>query len=184
MTTDVFQAAVSAVFNGGVVAYPTEAVWGLGCDPWQQSAVERILKLKQRPVEKGLIMVAADINQIEPLLKSVTSEQLAQLKASWPGPVTWLIPDSDNWVPQWVKGRYKSVAVRVSDHPIVKAFCHKVGKPIISTSANLAGEPELKTEQAVRRQFDDQLDAIIPGELGNQTKPSQIRDLITNQILR
>ncbi|MCX4026924.1 threonylcarbamoyl-AMP synthase [Endozoicomonas sp. SM1973] len=184
MTADVFQTAVSAMHRGGVVAYPTEAVWGLGCDPWQQTAVEEILKLKQRPMEKGLIMVAADISQIEPLLKSVTAEQLTQLKASWPGPVTWLIPDPENWVPQWVKGEHSAVAIRISDHPVVTKLCRLIGKPIISTSANLAGEPELKTEQAVRQQFGDKLDAVVSGERGNQTKPSQIRDLITNQILR
>lgn len=184
MTVDVFQAAINAIESGGVVAYPTEAVWGIGCDPWCKSAVEKILNLKQRPMSKGLIIVAADISQIEGLLCSITTEQHARLEVSWPGPVTWLIPDPNNWAPYWMKGEHSSVAIRVSNHPLVKQLCQQVGKPIVSTSANLAGEPELKTEQEVRQQFGDQLDAILPGELGNQLSPSQIYDLATNQKLR
>lgn len=169
--------------RGGVIAYPTEAVWGLGCDPRQRPAVERILELKGRPVSKGLILVAASIEQFEPFLSKVTPGQHRQLEATWPGPVTWLVPDNGQ-IPAWVRGDHPSVALRVSAHPVVAGICSAFGGPIVSTSANRAGMREAREATTVRRQFGRELDAIAPGRVGPASKPTEIRDLLTGVVLR
>ena len=170
--------------TSGVIAYPTEAVWGLGCDPWNQEAVMKLLEIKKRPVEKGVILIAASEEQVFPLLENLTAEQREQLSASWPGPYTWLLPDPNQWTPDWIRGRFSTVAVRVSAHPVVKALCEKAGKPLVSTSANLAGEAPLMTQKEVSEQLGDQLDLIIAGETGARTEPSEIRDLQSGQLIR
>ncbi|MCW7555348.1 L-threonylcarbamoyladenylate synthase [Endozoicomonas gorgoniicola] len=176
--------AAMVVHQGGVIAYPTEAVWGLGCDPWNRDAVYRILDIKARPVEKGMILVAASESQIAPLLEPLTATERQTLSNRWPGPFTWLIPDINHWVPDWVKGQFDTVAVRISDHPVVQALCEATGHPLISTSANRAGEPPLLTEQALNQYFGTEIDLIVPGETGSQNTPSEIRDLRTGQIIR
>ncbi|ENY6666857.1 L-threonylcarbamoyladenylate synthase, partial [Pseudomonas aeruginosa] len=131
------QCAARVVREGGVIAYPTEAVWGLGCDPWNEDAVYRLLALKARPVEKGLIVVAANIHQLDFLLEDLPDVWLDRLAGTWPGPNTWLVPHQER-LPEWVTGVHDSVAVRVTDHPLVQELCHLTG-PLISTSANPAG---------------------------------------------
>lgn len=168
----------------GVIAYPTEAVWGLGCDPWSRQAVYRVLEIKQRPVEKGVILIGCSEDQFSPLLDPLSAEQRVSLKATWPGPHTWLIPDPDGWAPQWVRGRFDSVAVRVSAHPLVKALCVATGHPIISTSANLAGQDPLLTFTEVEEAFGTLLDGILPGNTGEQKTPSTIQDLRSGELVR
>ncbi|GAB1262672.1 L-threonylcarbamoyladenylate synthase [Aurantivibrio plasticivorans] len=175
--------AAASIQHGGVIAYPTESVWGLGCDPYNEQAVRRLLALKDRPVEKGLIIVASGLSQIEPLLEGLNQTQLATLNTHWPGPYTYLIPN-DGFVPQWVTGEHPSIAVRVSAHPLVGALCERVGHPIVSTSANPAGLPAAADELSVRRYFGDKLDDITPGETQRLQKPSEIRDLITGTLIR
>ncbi len=176
--------AVATLHRGGVLAYPTEAVWGLGCDPYQADAVERLLQLKQRPLEKGLILVAASMDQLRPLLRPLSRAQRAELELSWPGPTTWLVPDPNNCIPHWIKGEYSSVAVRVSAHPQVAALCRAFGGPVVSSSANLAGAEAARTATQVRRVFGYQLDYLLSGQLGGQERPSTIRDLSSGAILR
>jgi len=170
--------------QGGVIAYPTEAVWGLGCDPENSAAIERILELKQRPVAKGLIVVAANLQQIQPLLDTLNVAQLEQLRETWPGPITWLIPDSQNLFSPWVKGQHTSVAVRVSAHPVVQQLCTEFGKPIISTSANLAGQAEIRDRSELELVFAGIIDCVVPGELGAASTVSEIRDLVSGAVMR
>lgn len=176
--------AANAIEQGGVIAYPTEAVWGLGCNPWNRSAVYRILEIKSRPVEKGVILIGFSEEQFAPLLDPLSREDRAKLSACWPGPYTWLIPDPDNWVPEWVKGQFDTVAVRVSNHPKVQELCRTTGHPIVSTSANRAGEEPLFTYADTEQEFAGELDAIVDGETGSQRIPSEIRDLRTGQLIR
>lgn len=175
---------VRALENGGVIAYPTEAVWGLGCDPADREAVMALLALKSRPVEKGLILVAANVAQIEPLLAPLTPAQRQKALALWPGPVTCLLPDPQRRVPDWLRGRHASIAVRVSGHPVVKALCQAFGGPLVSTSCNPAGAPAARSSLQVRRYFGDALDGILPGALGAERRPSRIIDLVSDQVLR
>lgn len=176
--------AASRLHQGKLIAYPTEAVWGIGCDPFNKAAVLRILRLKRRPLEKGLLLLAADMDQIEDLLGVLAPEQIAVLRESWPGPVTWLIPDPDQRYPDWIKGEHQSVAIRVSDHPVAAAISRSFGKPVVSTSANLAGEPEIRSREDLHRQFGDGIDYVVAGKLGGRGAPSEIRDLSSGRRIR
>jgi len=169
---------------GGVIAYPTEAVWGLGCDPWNVAAVRRILEIKGRPVSKGLILVAASVTQLGGLYDSLTEKQKAQLDDTWPGPTTWLLPDPENLLPRWIKGEHSAVAVRVSSHPVVRALCDGFGGLLVSTSANRAGRPEIRSRLRLQCQLGAKLDFVVPGGLGGQQQPSTIRDLVSGRVLR
>jgi L-threonylcarbamoyladenylate synthase len=176
------QQVARVIRAGGVVAYPTEAVWGLGCDPWNAAAVERLLALKQRQQAKGLILVAADMSQFDFLLADFSQSWLARLASSWPGPNTWLVPHG-NRLPGWITGQHASVALRVSDHPAVRELCLQVG-PLVSTSANPAGRPAARTRLRVEQYFGDQLDGVLGGALGGRKNPSLIRDLPSGNIVR
>lgn len=176
------QQAARVVCEGGVIAYPTEAVWGLGCDPWNEVAVDRLLALKERPVHKGLILVADDIEQFDFLLDDLPAIWQERLAASWPGPNTWLVPHQDR-LPAWITGVHDSVALRVSDHPLVCALCRLTG-PLISTSANPAGRPAARSRLRVEQYFPRQLDKVLGGALGGRRNPSLIRDLRTGDVIR
>lgn len=179
-----FSQAARALRAGGVIAYPTEAVWGLGCDPFNQQAFDRLLELKRRPLKKGVILIAGDMHQVEPLLSRLSSSQLAQLESTWPGPVTWLLPDPDDLIPDWIKGDHGSVAVRVSAHLSVQNLCNAFGAPVVSTSANTGGAQPSKTLFEVSTYFGNRLDYYLPGNIGELDKPTQIRDLTSSQIIR
>jgi L-threonylcarbamoyladenylate synthase len=182
---DNFNQALNALNNGEVIAYPTEGVFGVGCDPDNPDAIQKLLELKQRPVEKGLILIAASYEQLLPYIdeSQLTSEQLAKVQQTWPGPVTWIMPCSDK-VSHWVSGQFDSIAVRVTDHPLVQKMCNAFGKPLTSTSANLTGEPPCMKTAEVYQQLGDKLVAVLEGETGGRDKPSEIRDAKTSQVLR
>lgn len=177
------QQAVRALRAGGVIAYPTEGVWGLGCDPENPVAVLRLLELKQRDMAKGLVLVAADIAQFEPHLEGLPAEQRQRLQASWPAALTWLVP-GNGAAADWIRGASHSVALRVSPHPIVAGLCRAFGGPLVSTSANPSGRAAAMSALGVRRYFGDRLDYIVGGELGGRGAPTPIRDLITGEFLR
>jgi L-threonylcarbamoyladenylate synthase len=177
------QRAVSVLRRGGVIAYPTEAVWGLGCDPHNEQAVMQLLALKQRDWRKGVILIAADVEQLTPYLHGLSEEKLALLRASWPGPNTWLVPNNGA-APAWITGGRSTLAVRVSAHPLVAALCKQFGGALVSTSANRAGKKPARSVFDVRCSFGDTLDAVLPGVLGGLQKPTQIRDLMTGAICR
>ncbi len=174
--------AAAEIRAGGVIAYPTEAVWGLGCDPLDVDAVEKILSLKRRPVEKGLIMVAGSVAQFGPLVEALPADLKAKLEASWPGHTTWLVPHG-GLVPAWISGQFDTVALRVSNHPLVQALCDLVGGPIVSTSANPQGRPPARSALHARRYFTDQV-LYAPGQVGGQDQPSKIYDLVSGKTIR
>jgi L-threonylcarbamoyladenylate synthase len=175
--------ALAAITRGGVVACPTEAVWGLSCDPFDGEAVYRILALKGRRPEKGLIMVAGAMADVEFLLSGLSAGYRKKLEMSWPGPNTWLLPHR-GLVPRWVCGDHDSVAVRITAHPLMAALCRAWGGPLISTSANPAGARPPVAAFQVRRYFGDQLDFILAGAVGDSSRPSVIRDLATDHVIR
>lgn len=177
------QIARRALLGGEVIACPTEAVWGLSCDPENEDAVEYLLALKSRPVSKGLILVAHGMAQLDFLLTGFSGELLGTLSASWPGPSTWLVPHRGR-VPGWITGEHDTVAVRVSAHPVVSALCAAWGGPLVSTSANPAGALPARQAWQVRRYFGDSLGYIMPGATGSARQPTTIRDLISGQIIR
>ena len=176
------QQAAQKFKHGAIIAMPTEAVWGLSCDPFNQHAVTRLLQIKQRPVHKGLILVAANINQFSSLLSQLSAQQLEQLQRSWPGPNTWLI-QHHNQLPAWITGRHDTVALRVSAHPLIQQLCQITG-PLVSTSANPTKKYAATSRVMVEQYFHGQLDWVLNGQLGQQQQPSCIRDLATGQIIR
>ncbi len=178
-----FRLAGLALAGDGVIAHPTEAVWGFACEPMSWPAVQKLLRLKGRSVTKGLILVAADIEQFSPYLEGLGSAHLEQLRASWPAPLTWLVPDN-GFAPPWIRGHFSSVALRVSDHPVVASLCRSYGGPIVSSSANTAGAQAAIYGWQVRRQFAAVVDYYLAGPQGKRSKPSEIRDLLTGQVLR
>lgn len=175
--------ATQALHRGELITYPTEAVWGLGCDPYNEQSVFKILHLKQRPYKKGVILVASNIEQLSPFLKGLSNKSLQTLEESWPGPNTWVIPHNGA-APPWIRGEHQSLAVRVSAHPIVQAICTLYGGPIVSTSANPGGLPAAKSMVQVRKYFLNEPLQYAPGSVGAQAQPTQIRDLITGKVLR
>lgn len=177
--------AVAALQRGGVIAYPTEAVWGLGCDPFDEAAVTRLLRIKQRPVDKGLILIAADLDALRPLLdlSAVPPARLDEVLASWPGPHTWVLPASD-LAPRWITGQHRGIAVRVSAHPQVVALCRAWGGALVSTSANLAGEPPAYRRDALDPRLLDAIDGVLDGQTGALAQPTPIRDACSGQVLR
>jgi L-threonylcarbamoyladenylate synthase len=176
------QKAAQVIAGGGVIAYPTEGVWGLGCDPWNVEAVFKLLKIKNRPWQKGLILIASHIDHVKPFLSELNKTQIERVCASWPGPHTWVVPN--RILPQWLRGDHPSIALRVSNHPIVRELCDAVGGPIVSTSANPADKEPAKTALKVKCYFSDEIDYIVHGALGGRNKPTTIRDAITDKQLR
>lgn len=177
------QRAAAVIQGGGVVAYPTEAVFGLGCDPFNEVAVSRILRMKRRARGMGLILLAANIGQLEPFLTRVSPAQRATLQDSWPGPNTWLIPHN-GLAPDWVTGGRDRLAVRVTNHPVARALSAAAGFPIVSTSANPHGLPPARSGWRVRTYFGDAIDDLTPGFVGREAKPTTIRDLVSGNIIR
>ena len=176
------QAAV-LLRQGALIAYPTEGVYGLGCDPFNEAAVMRLLALKQRPVEKGLILVASRVEQILPLVAIEEAPCWSQALVQWPGPVTWVFPAREE-VPAWIRGQFDSVAVRVSAHPDVRALCEAFGGPVVSTSANPAGASPARTCEAVAACFPSGLAGCLQGALGDAAGPTPILDGRTGALLR
>lgn len=168
---------------GGIVAYPTEAVFGLGCDPLNPDAVMRLLAIKQRPWQKGLILIASSPEQLEPFLLPLTGDSEEMVYGSWPGPVTWLLPCRPE-VPYWLRGEHRTLAVRVTAHPLAAAFCESFGSPIVSTSANLAGHEPARSALRVQCALGDRVDYILHGALGDLAQPTEIRDAQTGRIVR
>ena len=177
--------AIKALHNGEVIAYPTEAVFGVGCDPDNEAAVMALLALKKRPMEKGLILIAANIEQLRPYIDEaqLTKEQQARIEAAWPGPVTWVMPTKPN-VSTYLTGQFSTIAVRVSDHPLVQELCRQFGKPLTSTSANLTGLAPCRTVEEVKEQLGAHLKTIVNGETGGRENPSEIRDAQTGNVFR
>jgi L-threonylcarbamoyladenylate synthase len=177
--------AVAALRRGGVVAYPTEAVWGLGCDPFDEAAVLRLLALKRREVGKGLILIAADTGQLDGLVdwQALTASRRDDVLVSWPGPHTWVVPAAAR-VPRWITGDHDGVAVRVSAHPLVAALCRGFGGALVSTSANPAGAPPPRTLAEADRALFAALDAVLAGDTGGLARPTAIRDARSGAGLR
>jgi L-threonylcarbamoyladenylate synthase len=177
--------AILALREGQVIAYPTEAVFGLGCDPDNEKAILQLLALKDRAEIKGLIIIAADIAQLSNYVNDalISEEMWERAKRSWPGPVTWLMPVKST-VSKLLTGEHDTIAVRVTAHPVASRLCKEFAKPIVSTSANFAGQPPARSAEEVQQQFLDQIKYIVAGEVDYNASPSEIRELHTNKVIR
>ncbi|MGB0941897.1 MAG: L-threonylcarbamoyladenylate synthase [Marinomonas sp.] len=169
--------------QGGIIAYPTEAVWGLGCNPHNQAAVIKLLDIKSRPMHKGMILVAGNKTHLAPWLAQLNPELQTKLTARYPSPTSWIVPDQ-GIAPTWVRGEHQSIALRLSPHEGVQAICQAFNACIVSTSANPAGlDPALSLEE-VMVYFRDKIDAIFDVPLGQSKQPSQIKSLLDDQVIR
>ena len=171
------------VRSGGVVAYPTEGVYGIGCAADDGDAALRVLALKGRAAAQGLIVIAASIEQIEPWIEPFTGAARRRVEATWPGPVTWVVPARAG-VPDWLTGGRDTLAVRVTAHPLANGLCAAAGIALVSTSANRHGRPPARNALAVRRIFGDDLDDVLVGACGSLGGPTEIRDLYSGRVLR
>lgn len=177
------RAAADCVRAGGVIAYPTEAVYGLGCDPLDGDAVFRLLAIKQRPLAHGLILIGADFSQLAPYVGPVPAPVMKRVRATWPGPVTWLLPAAPG-IPYWLCGAHATIAVRVTAHPLAAALCRAAGHALVSTSANRHRRPAARTHLQVERQLGAELDYVLNGKVGPRKRPSEIRDALSGRIVR
>lgn len=169
--------------QGDIIAYPTEAIYGLGCDPLNWNAIKRLLQLKQRPVDMGLILIAADFAQLHPFVRPLSDEKMRPILDSWPGPNTWLLPAADG-LPFWLCGRHSTLAVRVTEHPIAAALSVACSSPLVSTSANINTRNPAQTPTQVRSRLGDASVYILGGQTGDRKTPSTIRDAETGEIIR
>ena len=173
--------AAQILLSGGVIAYPTEGVFGLGCLPSDDEAVQRLLAIKQRDPSKGLILLASSTSQLDGW---ITLPATISLPAPDPdGPITWIAPPGER-ASYLIRGDNAGIAVRIATNPVALAICEATGSPIVSTSANLSGQPVAPNQFILRRQFDSLVDYIVPGPCGPSAGPSEIRDLLSGDVLR
>lgn len=173
------QQAAWVIRQGGVVAYATEFCFGLGCDPFNERAVARLIRIKYRPPGKGLILIAAEAEQLTPLVASIPS----RAAATWPGPYTWLL-DPRPHLPPWITGTHPRVAVRITAHPQAGQLCRAAGMAIVSTSANRTGQRPARSYRDTLRRFGAAVDYVLPGRVGELDAPTPIRDAVTDEIVR
>lgn len=179
MYTRDLQQAASVLKQGGIVAYATEYCFGLGCDPFNRDAVLRLLRIKQRALRKGLIVLAGDVAQLDLFVADIPKS----VAASWPGPHTWLLTPRTN-VPRWITGAHSRVAVRVTAHDQAAALCRAAGMAIVSTSANRSGEHPARRDREVQRRLGRALDCVLAGRVGDAPAPTRIRDAVTGETVR
>ncbi len=166
-----------------VIAYPTESVYGLGCDPFNATAVARILDLKQRSIDKGFIVIGSKIEHLLPFVNNPETAFTATVLASWPGPYTWIC-NAHPKLPGWISGYRSTVALRLTSHPIAKAICDEYNSAIISTSANKTGQRSARDALQTQLIFGNNLDVIIKGDTGGQDNPTEIRSAATGELMR
>lgn len=177
-----FRLAIQKINAGEIIAYPTEAVYGLGCDPLNETAVLNLLTIKQRPIEKGLILIASSLAQLAPYLQ-LNEAIISRVQLTWPGPVTWLIP-AQLWVPEWLTGQHSSLAVRVTAHPVARFLCEMNGNPIVSTSANINTQSPATNSWIVSKKLGFKLVFILPGKVGGLEQATPIYDVLSKSKIR
>lgn len=175
--------AAALLRAGGVLAYPTEGVYGLGCDPDNHAAFERIFALKRRPAEQGVLLIAASIEQVMPWIGDAPEAAFKRARKAWPGAHTFVFPRSKR-VPDWVAGGHPRIALRVTAHTPSAALCRAFGGPIVSTSANRHGEPPAMSAADIRTIFGDEPDGVIDAPLGGLDRPTPITDAVTGAVIR
>jgi L-threonylcarbamoyladenylate synthase len=173
--------AAEVLYSGGVIAYPTEGVYGLGCLPDEGSAVERVLRLKQRAASKGLILIAAEAEQLDGWIDLPVGRSLPNPDPAHP--ITWIVPPGP-FVHPLLRGENVGIAVRLTTNAVARALCNTVDSPLVSTSANLSGRPTTRNRYVLRRQFIRRVDYIVPGDCGPVDGPSEIREFLTGGVLR
>jgi L-threonylcarbamoyladenylate synthase len=175
--------AARIIAAGGIVAYPTESVYGLGCDPRRHDAVRRLRQLKHRAPDTGLILIAAREAQLLAYVDLDRAPGIERARATWPGPYTWLLRAREDVSP-WLRGNHETLAVRVTAHAGAAALCRHARSALVSTSANRHGRPPARSAAAVLREFGSSVDFILQGRLGGLPTPTEIRDAASGTLVR
>ncbi len=173
---------VHAVSRGAIFGYPTDTVWGLGCHPLIASSVSRILQIKNRSPDKGLILLSCRIEYCQDYL-GVGTDELESIRSPGEQPTTWLVTASES-CPPWIHGIYPTVGIRITSHPLIQSICDGLQAPIVSTSANRSGKATARTSFQMRKQFGSELDFIVNGFATGSRQPSEIKSLTSGTILR
>ena len=176
-------AAARRVHRGGIIAYPCEAVYGLGCDPRKETAIQRLLDIKRRPPDKGLILIADDIERLRPYCQPIPRQRWHAVLSSWPGPYTWLFPAKKTCLSLLTGGR-STIAVRLSADPLMRRLCRLCGHALISTSANRSRQEPARSSEDVLREFGDEIDFVVSGRIKGEGKPTSIRDALSGEVVR
>jgi L-threonylcarbamoyladenylate synthase len=175
--------AARIICAGGIVAYPTEFCYGLGCDPRRHDTIRRLLRIKRRSRDQGLILIAARLSQVHNYIDLTATEALARARRDWPGPVTWLLPALPGITP-WLRGCHQTLAIRITAHAGAAALCRYARTALVSTSANRHGRPPCRSAAAVRREMGNDLDYVLDGRLGGLARATEIRDAVTGAVVR
>ncbi|MCP4979702.1 MAG: L-threonylcarbamoyladenylate synthase [Gammaproteobacteria bacterium] len=173
---------IHAVSQGAVFGYPTDTIWGFGCHPLITAGVNRILQIKNRSPEKGLILLSSRLEYCA-AYTGVDTNLLKPIQCNAENPTTWLVPASD-FCPPWIRGNHATVAIRITDHPFLRTVCDRLEAPIVSTSANRSGKTCVRNALQMRKQFDDELDFIVTGFDTGGNQPSEIKSLDCGITLR
>ncbi len=181
--SDSIQQAVDVLRVGGIIAYPTEAVFGLGVNPANQAALNRLIDIKCRDEHKGFIIIAAEWSQLQAYVTPVAEQLMQQVLASWPGPNTWIMPAKPGIFAE-LTGHRSTLAVRVTAHPVATALCRAFQAPIVSTSANLSGQAPARHAVDLDQALLAELGCVVAGEVGASDKPTTIRDAVTGRVIR
>ena len=169
--------------RGGLIAYPTESCYGLGCLPTHTQALKKLIRLKRRPQHKGMIVIGDTLDRLRTLLQPLGETDRRLLESQWPARKTFLLPAADR-IPALLRGRNRrKLAVRVPDHPGARSLCRLLGQPLVSTSCNKAGKRPCRNQREARRQFGRHA-LIIGGRCGGAKKPSLIIDWENGRQLR
>jgi L-threonylcarbamoyladenylate synthase len=171
-----------AVSQGAVFGYPTDTIWGFGCHPLIASSVARILQIKNRSPDKGLILLSSRLEYCSTYL-GLDGEALDPIQQAADHPTTWLVPASES-CPVWIRGNYPTVAIRITNHPLLEFLCDRLQAPIVSTSANRSGKATVRNSVQMRKQFGDELDFIICGFATGSNRPSEIKSLLGRTTIR
>ncbi len=173
--------AAHIIRHGGIIAYPTDTVYGLGCDPYNAAAVEKINRIKHRPSNKYFILLASDIKQVQPLIHATIAQQKLITQSS--EPTSWVVNASSN-APEWLTNKSHTITIRISQSPIVQKLCNALDHPIISTSANISGRKPAKNGLELHQFFYKKVDKILLANKPLTTKPSKIIRLCDNYVIR
>ena len=172
------------ISSGGVVVYPTETVYGLGADPFNPSALNRVFSIKGREQSKSLILLLPDQNVLYRLVKKIPDDAHRLIEALWPGPLTLVLRGRED-LPAPLLGPDNTIAVRISDSPVCADLLSFMGNPITSTSANPSGCPPVESAPEAHLQFGEEVDLILDGGAVSDSRPSTlVRITDRTEILR
>jgi len=179
------EAAAAVVRRGGIVLYPTDTVYGLGCSGLKADALARLFELKQRPPDRGVLLLIPELDWVERCARSVPADFFPLAEALWPGPVTFLLPASPR-LPDLISGGAGKVGLRQPELPYLRSWLEAIGEPLVSTSANISGKPKPQSVEELTTLFWGRVDLFVEAAEIGEAQESTVVDLCNEpaQIVR